>query len=114
MLTRAQLNARLERMEACLADSRHLLKVIERGLHDRAEAETIRRRPKARHYNRRTTRWTGADEDEFRRMRDDLFRTAAAELDRLHRRIERQDAAVEALRRKYGVNTERPDVFPTW
>lgn len=114
MLTRVQLHARLERMEACLAANRHQLNAIEHKLNDRAEAETIRRRPKARDYSRRTRRWTGADEAEFRRVRDSMFSIAAPELDRLRRRIERQEAAIGALRRKYRVNADRPDFFPAW
>ncbi|MFC0217599.1 hypothetical protein ACFFJ7_04230 [Pseudochelatococcus lubricantis] len=39
---------------------------------------------------------------------DDLLLVSEADLDRLRSRIERQEAAIEVLRRKYGVNEERP------
>jgi len=54
------------------------------------------------------SRWTGADEAEYRHIHDHLTNGATAELERLRRKMERQDAAIEALRRKYGVNEERP------
>ena len=38
--------------------------------------------------------------------------TFAADLDRLRRKIERQDAAIEALRKKYRVSAERPVFTP--
>ncbi|WP_287206768.1 hypothetical protein [Mesorhizobium sp.] len=56
MLTRAQLHTQLERMEAGLAEIRRTLAAVERKLENRAEAETIRRRPKARYYHRRMSR----------------------------------------------------------
>ena len=49
-------------MEAGLARSRDNLALAERAVCRRAEAEAIRRRPKARHYHRAMSRWTGADE----------------------------------------------------
>lgn len=113
MLSYLQLKAQLERMEAALADTRRTLFVVERKLELRAETECIRRRPKARHYHRRMSRWTGADEAEYRRVLDDIMVATGPELDRLRRRAERQDAAIEALRSKYRVNAERPD-FPVW
>ncbi|MFG1426863.1 MAG: hypothetical protein ACOY3N_11965 [Bradyrhizobium sp.] len=77
----------------------------------RADAETIRGRPKARHYRRAMSRWSGVDEAEYRRILDDLLKAAGPDLDRLRRRIVRQEAAIEALRRKYRVNEPRPS-FP--
>jgi cytochrome c556 len=58
------------------------------------------------------TRWTGADEAAYLRALDRLTDNAAADLDRMRRKIERQDAAIEALHRKYRVNAERPTFFP--
>jgi hypothetical protein len=113
MLRTAQLHAQLERMEAGLAETRRQLCVVERQLENRAEAETIRRRPKARSYHRRMMRWTGADEAEYRRVLDAMLVVTGPELDRLRRRAERQDAAIENLRRKYRVNAERP-YFSVW
>ncbi|GEC15851.1 hypothetical protein [Nitrobacter winogradskyi] len=55
--------------------------------------------------------WTGADEAEYRRVLDGLLAIAGPDLDRLRRRIGRQEAAVAALRRKYGVN-EPPQSLP--
>ncbi|TWG96306.1 hypothetical protein L598_002700000360 [Mesorhizobium sp. J18] len=113
MMTRDALRAVLARMEASLADTRRNLIFAERALSDKAEAETIRRRPKARYYHRRMSRWTGADEAEYRRILDDLLSVSGPDLDRLQRKIERQNAAIEALRHKYGVNEERP-LFSLW
>lgn len=108
MMTRDALAAALFRMEAALAETRRNIAGVERRMRDHAEAETIRSRPKARHYHRRMIRWTGADEAEYQRILDVLAGAAAAELVRLDRRAERQDSAIEALRRKYGVNAPRP------
>ncbi|WP_374628871.1 hypothetical protein [Pannonibacter indicus] len=69
---------------------------------------TVRQRPKARHYHRRMSRWTGADEAEYRRVLDDLLLAVGPDLERLRRKIDRQEAAILSLRRKHGVNEERP------
>lgn len=76
-----------------------------------AEAETIRRRPKARCYHRRMSRRTGAYDAEYGRVLGELLAMSGPDLGRLRRKIERQDAAIEALRREYGVNEERPSSF---
>ena len=80
-------------------------------MRDHAEDETIRRRPKARHYHRRMSRWTGVDEAEYRRILDRMTDAAQAELERLRRKVERQNGAIEALRCKYRINDERPRQF---
>ncbi|KAB2866300.1 MAG: hypothetical protein F9K43_16030 [Bauldia sp.] len=108
MMTRDALRAALVRMEERLAETRRNIDAIERGLRDRAEAETIRSRPKSRAYHRRMTRWTGADEAAYSRVIETLAGLAGAELVRLDRRAGRQERAIEALRRKYGVNAPRP------
>lgn len=113
MMTRDALRAALARMEASLADSRRNLALAEKAAARRAEAEAIRRRPKARHYHRRMSRWTGADEAEYRRILDELLEAVGPDLDRLRHRIGRQEAAIEALRRKYRVNEARPSL-PAW
>jgi hypothetical protein len=95
-------------MEARLRETRHNLSELERSLRDRAEAETISSRPKLRRYNRRMSNWTGLDEEAYLQILDHLTDNAAADLDRLCRKVERQDAAIEALRRKYRVNAQRP------
>ncbi|MGB3830314.1 MAG: hypothetical protein WA975_00450 [Mesorhizobium sp.] len=110
MMTRDSLRATLARMEAALAETRRHLGAAEDAVRRRAETEAIRRRPKARHYHRRMSRWTGADEAEYRRILDEALATVGPDLERLRRRIDRQDAAIEAMRRKYGVNEDRP--FP--
>jgi hypothetical protein len=112
-MNRVQLRVMLARMESRLAETRRNLSQAERVLGNRAEAETIRRRPKARYFHRRMSRWTGADEAEYRRVLADLLEVSGPDLDRLQRKIDRQNAAIEALRRKYGVNTERP-WFSDW
>ncbi|SOC48021.1 hypothetical protein SAMN05892877_13533 [Rhizobium subbaraonis] len=111
MIDREQLRAALARMETSLAETRRNLALAERALSDRAEAETIGRRPKARYYHRRMSRWTGADEVEYRRVLDGFLLVSGPDMDRLRLRIERQEAAIEALRRKYGVNAQRPGCF---
>lgn len=108
MITHIELRAALARMESKLAETRRNLMLIEHGLSNQAEAETIRRRPKTRYYHRRMSRWTGADEREYRSILDQFTDAAGSELERLRRKVERQDAAIETLRRKYGVNEERP------
>jgi len=63
-------------------------------LRDRAETETIDPHTKMRRYNRRTCNWSGKDEQTHSRILDRLTDNAAADLDRLRRKIERQDAAI--------------------
>ncbi|ADZ68750.1 hypothetical protein SL003B_0315 [Polymorphum gilvum SL003B-26A1] len=113
MMNRGALRAALARMETSLADSRRNLALAENAASRRAETEAIRRRPKARHYHRRMSRWTGADEAAYRRILDELLEAVGPDLDRLRRRIDRQEAAIEALRRKYRVNEPRPSL-PVW
>ncbi|HMU50514.1 MAG TPA: hypothetical protein PKA13_12135 [Geminicoccaceae bacterium] len=110
MMTRDALAAALFSMEATLADTRRNIASVERRMRDHAEAETIRSRPKARHYHRRMSRWTGADEAEYRRILDALAGVMTAELAQLGRKAERQDRAIEVLRCKYGVNAPRPRI----
>jgi hypothetical protein len=102
----------LTRMEASLRETRRNLFELERSLRDRSETETINSRPKMRRYNRRMSNWTGKDEEAYLRILDRLTDNAAADLDRLRRKIERQDAAIEAMRRKYRVNVMRPTFLP--
>lgn len=102
----------LTRMEARLRETRHNLSELERSLRERAEAEAISSRPKMRRYNRRMSNWTGIDEETYLRILDRLLDNAAMDLERLHRKIERQDAAIETLRRKYRVNAMRPTYSP--
>lgn len=111
MMTRTALHAALARMETSLADTRRNLALAECAVRDRAEGAAIQRRPKARDYHRRMSRWTGADEAEYLHILDDLLISVGPDLDRLRRRIERQEAAILALRRAYGVNEERPQRF---
>lgn len=108
MMSPDRLRSMLASMETALADARRNLALAERALCLRAEGETIRRRPKSRDYHRRMSRWTGADEAEYLRTLDDLLVVAGPDLERLRRKIDRQEAAILALRRKYRVNVERP------
>lgn len=108
MMSRDALHATLARMEDALAETRRNIAGIERRMRNHAETETIRLRPKARHYHRRMSRWTGADEAQYQRILEALARVTFAELARLDAKAERQDRAIEALRRKYGVNVARP------
>ena len=48
------------------------------------------------------SRWTGADEADYRLVLDELLVIRGHDLDRLRRKIVRQDEAIVALRRKYG------------
>lgn len=107
MMSREQLRAALARMEASLADTRRNLALADRAVRDWAEAVAIGQRPKARHYHRRMSRWTGADEAAYLRILDDLLVAVGPDLDRLRRKIHRQEAAILTLRRAYGVNEER-------
>lgn len=112
MMSHPEACTALTRMEASLRDTRHNLYELARSLRDRAETETIDSRPKARRYDRRMSNWTGKDEEAYLHVLDRLTDNAAADLDRLRRKIERQDAAIEALRKKYRVNAERPVFMP--
>lgn len=112
MMSHHEARQTLARMEARLRETRHNLHELERVLRDRAEAAAISSRPKARRYNRRMSNWTGLDEETYLGFLDRLTDDAATDLDRLRRKVERQDAAIEALRRKYRVNTERPTFTP--
>jgi hypothetical protein len=112
MLNHHEVCQTLARMESRLHEIRHNLHELERALRDRAEGETIRSRPKACHYHCRMTRWTGADEAAYLQVLDRLTDNAAADLERLRRKVERQDAAIEALRRKYRANAKRPTFSP--
>ncbi len=112
MMSHPEACTALTRMEASLRDTRHNLYELERSLRDRAETETIDSRPKMRRYNRRMSNWTGKDEEAYLNGLNSLTENAAADLDRLRRKIERQDAAIEALRKKYRVNAARPVFTP--
>lgn len=111
MMAPDRLRSPLASMEDALADTRRNLALAERRLNKRAENETIRLRPKSRHYHRSMSRWTGADEAEYRRVLDRLLLVAAPDLDRFRRKIDRQEVAILALHRKYRVNAERPQRF---
>lgn len=111
MMPPDRLRLLLARMEDALADARRNLALAERALSNRAEGETICLRPKSRHYHRRMSRWTGADEAEYRRVLDRLMAVVGPDLDRLRRKIDRQEAAILTLRRKYRVNAERPQRY---
>ncbi len=112
MMSHPEACTALTRMEARLRETRHNLFELERSLRDRAEEEAIHSRPKAHRYNRRTYNWTGKDEEAYRQVLDRLTDDASADLDRLKRKVERQDAGIEALRRKYMVNAKRPTFTP--
>lgn len=112
MMSHPEACTALSRMEARLRETRHNLYELERSLRDRAETETISLRPKMRRYNRRMSNWTGADEEAYLRILERLTDNAAADLERLRRKVERQDAAIEAIRRKYRVNAMRPIFSP--
>lgn len=75
-----------------LRNTRHNLYEPERSLRYRVETETINSRPKMRRYNRGMSIWTD---------------NAAADFERLRRKIDRQDAAIEMMR-KCRVNPGRP------
>lgn len=111
MMSPDRLRSMLARMEDALADARRNLALAECALSNRAEGETIRLRPKSRHSRRHMSRWTGVDEAEHRRVLDGLVLVAGPDLDRLRRKIDRQETAILALRRKYRVNAERPQRF---
>ena len=96
MMSHPEACTALTRMEASLRDTRHNLYELERSLRDRAETETIDSRPKMRRYNRRMSNWTGKDEEAYLNGLNSLTENAAADLDRLRRKIERQDAAIDA------------------
>lgn len=70
MMAPDRLRSLLASMEDALADTRRNLALAERRLNKRADVETIRLRPKSRHDHRSMSRWTGADEAEYRRVLD--------------------------------------------
>lgn len=101
----------LARMEACLAATHHTLDSIERRLRSDAVAKTIIERAKSRQYGRHPRTWTSADEAVYRRILTQLTESVGAELHQLRRKAQRQDAAICALRRKYGVNIHRRSAY---
>lgn len=110
----SDLPAALERMEVSAAETRACLDAIDRRLRQQAEAETITRRPKARYFHRQMSRWTRADEREYQRVLAGLMEQAGAEIDRLRRRLARQEAAIRAVRAKYRINEARPRASSRW
>ncbi len=112
MMSHPEACTALTRMEARLHETRHNLFELERSLRDRAEEKAISSRPKMSHYNRRMSNWSGKDEEAYLHMLEQLTDNATADLDRLRRKAERQDGAIEALRQKYRVNAARPIYTP--
>lgn len=100
--------AALDRMEASATETLACLEAIDSRIRRVAEAETIRRRPKARYFHRQMSRWTRADEREYQHIFAALLARAGAEIDRLRRRLARQEAAILVMRTKYRVNEARP------
>lgn len=95
----------LERMEAARRETIHQLRAIDQHICSEAERQTIAERPKARRYRRGMSRWTDADERHYLRRIDDISDRRRAEINALRRKIDRQTNAIEARRRKLGVNT---------
>lgn len=106
--------AALDHMEAGAAETRACLEAIDSRLQREAEAETIRRRPKARYFHRQMSRWTQADEREYQQIFAGLLARTGAEIDRLRRRLARQEAAILAMRAKYRINEARPRASSPW
>lgn len=105
----------LARMMARRDETRQLIAIINDILRRKAERSTLADRPKKRTFGRGTSKWTPADERHFRAVLADLKNSNRPELDRLQGRLERQDAAIAALRARLGVDepdaraTQRPD-----
>ena len=112
MMPPDRLRAMLARMEDAVADTRRNLALAERALSNRAEGETIRLRPKSRHYHRRMSRWTGADEAEYRRVLDRLPLVAGPDLDRLRRKIDRQEGDLSLLKADWSYLNQPAHVAP--
>lgn len=82
---------------------RHLT-VIAFQIETAAERKTIGERPKERQYGKGTRTWSGADQRHFLACVAALVASRRAEIDALRRKIERQRQAIEARRRKLGIN----------
>ncbi|MCO5164551.1 MAG: hypothetical protein M9939_26010 [Mesorhizobium sp.] len=94
----------LARMMARRDETRQLIAIINDSLRRKAERSTLAERPKARAYGRHATTWTPADERHYLAVLDRLHERNRPELARLEGRLERQDAAIAALRARLGVN----------
>ncbi|MFC0808975.1 hypothetical protein ACFHWW_26640 [Ensifer sp. P24N7] len=100
----------LRRMEeACRLNCRHL-KIIDRQIIAAAERMTIPDRNKVRQYGRHASTWTNADERHYRDCIDAVFESRRAEVEALRRKIERQTAAINLLRRRLGINEPAPAI----
>lgn len=104
MTTYAQTRVQLERMEAALQETRRVLSIIERQIASAAEKTACSLSGKQRQYGRGTSTWTSADERLLLVQVERLRAMRHNELGRLTSKIRRQSLAIEALRRRHGIN----------
>ncbi|WP_425645423.1 hypothetical protein [Agrobacterium leguminum] len=96
--------AMLARMVRAREETRNRLAIIERQIEKCAERMTITARLKTRQYGRTKSTWTRADERDYRENAAQLRFERRGEIDALTRKLERQDAAIAALRARLWIN----------
>lgn len=106
---RAQLDRMVAAMRKTESDLGHALARIEHQAHSSARASTARKLQ----WGRGSSTWGRPDEARYQRTLASLEAAAARELGALRSRLERQDAAIVAYRRKHGVNDEITPQFGT-
>lgn len=100
----AEHRAMLVRMVRAREETRNHLAIVEHQIAKRAERMTITTRLKTRQYGRTKSTWTRADERDYRENAAQLRFQRRGEIDALTRKLERQDAAIAALRDRLWVN----------
>lgn len=108
-MNREERLAAFERMLAAYHHNHNRMARIGHELRARAEAITLRDRPKRRQYGRNKATWTGADEDYYLARFFELKAERGTEIKTLTRKIKRQAVAINAQFTKLRLN-DPPDL----
>jgi len=101
MNTYAEQRAMLARMVRARDQTHRHIEIIRRQIEKRTERMTITARLKTRQYGRMKSTSTRADERDFQENAAQLRFQRCGEIDALTRKLERQEAAIAALRDRY-------------
>ncbi len=102
-MTIAEHTAMLARMEAARRETHAHLRLIERQIAARAERLMTTFRARSRDYRKSRSTWSHADEQLYQATLSELTFSRHREIDGLSRKLARQDAAIAAFRRRYGL-----------
>jgi hypothetical protein len=91
-------------MEVAQAETQRHLGVIERQIAARAARLTITDRAKRRQHGRSASAWTSAEERLFQQHLAELALARRGEIDALTRKLDRQEMAIAAFRRRNRVS----------